>query len=83
MATLCTFPCNLNSLLLKYGLVPGSESPTFVSTVLCDQAIGSAIHKAPALQEEGVGGRERHTCTVTVILPKNKGQHKPALSFGI
>ena len=61
-------PCKLNSTLLENGPAPGSESPTFVSTVLCDQAMGSAMHNAPALQE-GMG-HERHTCTLRAILPK-------------
>ena len=38
--------------------MPGSESPYFVSTVLRDQAVGSAMHNAPVLEEERVGGHE-------------------------
>ena len=50
------FPCNLNSALLKNGL---ALSPPFVSRVLRDQAMGSAMHNAPALQEEREGGYEQ------------------------
>ena len=39
-------------MLLKSGPSPGSESPTFVSTVLHDQGTGSAMNITPALQEE-------------------------------
>lgn len=64
----------------------GSENPNFVSTALCDQAKGSTIHRAAALQEERAGGREHpsefnaavmshgmcvpYTCEVRVILPQ-------------
>ena len=70
-----TFPCNLNSAFLKNGPAPGSESPAFVSIVLHDQDIDSAIYNAPALQppsllwlpcHNGIG----NTCTVRVILPQ-------------
>ena len=59
---------NLNSPLLKFGPTPGSESPTFVPAVLLDQAMGSAMLNAPAMQEERAGGHELHSCAVRVIL---------------
>ena len=40
-----------------------SESPTFVYTVLRDQATGSAMYNVPVLQEETAGGHEQHKCT--------------------
>ena len=42
-----SFPCNLNSTLKKNGPESVSKSPSFVSTVLRDQATGSAMHNAP------------------------------------
>ena len=72
VATMCTFPCDLNPALLKDGPTPGSESPTFVSTVFCNQATGSAMHNAPELQEETAGGDEQHKCAVSVILPQTE-----------
>ena len=53
--------------------MPDSESLTFLSTVPRHQATGSAMHNAPALQEERAGGQELRTCTARVILPKQKG----------
>ena len=44
------------SAILKNGLTPGSENPTFVSTVLL--ATASAMHNGPVLQEEREGGHE-------------------------
>ena len=42
------FPVILNFTFFKNGPASDSESPTFVCTVLCDQATGSAINNAPA-----------------------------------
>ena len=46
-----TFPRNVNTTLLKNAPGSGSELPTLVSTVLCDEATGSEMHNAPELQE--------------------------------
>ena len=89
LATLCAFPCNLFSALLKNGPVPGSESLTFVSSVLCDQTMGSAVNNAPALEEERAGAMNipqcllllSHyvgigcTCAVRVNLPQTGSYH--------
>ena len=86
MATLFTlvlFSCHLNLALLKNGPASGSKGPIFVSTVLRDQATGSVMHNAPALQEDRVEGHEQHTYELKGILPQtgsrdwNKDQQKP------
>ena len=47
------------SAILKNGLTPGSENPTFVFTLIQNGATGSGMCNAPGLQEEWVGGQEQ------------------------
>ena len=81
MATLAH--CNLNSAPLKNRPLQGFEPPTFVSTVLCDQATGSAMDNAPALQEERADGHVRPKQEVMIRInvymdvAQNKDHHKP------
>ena len=89
-------PCNLNYVHSKHGSPPGSERPTFVSTVFMIKL--QAQKCKILLRYRGELEDMRGTCAVRVIPPKrevviglsvymdevwNSDGHKPPLSIGI
>ena len=81
--SLSHFSLQFKLLTVREWTCPSSESPTLVPTVLRDQATGSAMPNAPALQEEAAGGgHEQHTFAVRVILPKQEVKIRISVYMG-